>query len=136
MPKLTEVADDAPVLQQILAAGLYPFLQDCDISDDGASVDGIASALILDNLDNNAYFLRGPLSALHPEIGTPRRDYRSLQGKYGPGSLQCVINPVTLKVHLDIDRYNPYHDLVRWVGHTGEVLKGWWPFRRRQGDRA
>lgn len=135
---LEDIGDDTPLLMQILLAGLWNYLQDCEVSADSRSVDGIARPLLCDVLARDDRFLSGPLSALHPEIGSPRCDYRSLQGKFGPGSLQVVVNPETLRCHLDIDRYNPYHDLVRWIGHTGEVAGNWFRrmVRRRGGDRA
>lgn len=136
MPKLTEVAQDSPVLQQILAAGIYRYLQDCDISEDGTSVDGIAAVGLVEVLRGDTRFLTGPGAALHPEIGKPRRDFRSLQNKFGTGSLQVVVNPITLKVHCDVDGDNPYHDLVRFFRHNWTVLRN--RFRRtpKRGDRA
>lgn len=70
-------------------------------------------------------FVEGPLSGMHPEVGEPRTEFRSVRGSLGPGSLQVVVNLQTGVCFLDVDRFSPYDDVVGFVGHTGEVLSGW-----------
>lgn len=140
MPKVCAVAPPLPpVVEQLLAAGLYPYFLDCDLTEDGSAIRGTIRLHVVHLLATDGRFLRGHLHHLHDEVGTPRTEWRSLNGSLGPGSLQIVLNAQTGQCYVDVDRYNPYHDLVRFVGHTGEVLRGWWRRIRpgpAKGDRA
>jgi hypothetical protein len=69
-------------------------------------------------------FIEGPLSQMHGEVGEPRTEFRSVRGSLGRGSLQIVVNTVTGRCVMDVDRFSPYDDVVGFVGHTGEVLAG------------
>lgn len=44
-------------------------------------------------------------------------------GTFGDGILQIVIDQDTGRFHVDVDRFNPYEDVVNFFGHTfAEVL--------------
>lgn len=63
-------------------------------------------------------FQEGSLHRLHADVGKRRADFRSIKGKVCPGSLQVVVDLDSGRFYCDIDAWNPYQDLVNWVGHS------------------
>lgn len=49
------------------------------------------------------------------------RDYRSIGGVYGPGSLQIVLNERTGDGYFDYDEFSPYDGWRQFVNHAGEI---------------
>jgi hypothetical protein len=76
---------------------------------------------VLPLLEQDERFGQGFLHGLHKDIGKDLTDFRSFNGKLGRGSLQIVVDRKTGNAYMDIDHHNPYNDLVRFVGHSGEV---------------
>ena len=66
-------------------------------------------------------FRRGILHSRHKDIGPKRVDYRSNRGSLGAGSLQVVFSKLTGVVFIDMDDFNPYEDVVSFLGHAREV---------------
>lgn len=116
------------VAQQLAAAGLLPLLVPTDVTETHvrAVVRGDALPGLLQRLDGDPRFAHGSLHLLHVDVGAHRRDYRAYRGTFGRGALQVVLDARTGACYADIDRWNPYADVVNWVGHAGEVLRGWW----------
>jgi hypothetical protein len=78
-------------------------------------------------------FAEGMLYGLHTDVGEDLTDFRSYRGTFGRGSLQIVIDKRTGAFYADIDQWNPYADVVNWVGHAfGEVVPHWF---RKAGQR-
>ena len=75
-------------------------------------------------------FLQGPWHLLHADVGPNRRDFRSINGVFGRGSLQIVVSEPSGRAYADVDRHNT-QDLVNIVGHVfGAVIPGW--FKRKK----
>ena len=110
--------------RQLILAGLAPFLYTVELTP--AAVRAWASPTLISVLLRDPRFASGVLHGLHPEVGTHRRDFRAYRGTFGKGSLQIVVDERTGKFYADVDHWNPYEDVVNWVGHAGEVLRGWW----------
>jgi hypothetical protein len=118
------------VLEQLQQAGLLSRVTDVRL--DPFSVRFVASLPLLAMLDADARFAKGILYGLHRDVGHHLIDYRSHTGVLGKGSLQVVVDTSTYESYADVDSFSPYTDLVGIVGHTGEVIKGWF----RKGERA
>lgn len=125
-----------PVVKQLAAAGVMPYLRwPREVS--RKHVRAVADIGLIEKLDRDGRFVSGGLHRLHPEVGEPRREWRSYTGAFGPGSLQIVLNTKNGECYADVDQFNPYQDAVNWIGHAGEVIGGL--FRRKPkpaGDRA
>lgn len=127
-PMLSAYADTelatTPVGRQLIAAGVVPFLLSVEI--EPTCVRGWSYPGLLQHLRQHEAFTEGALHGLHPEVGEDRTDFRAWRRAFGSGSLQIVIDTRTGRYYADIDQWNPYEDVVNWVGHAGEVLRGWW----------
>ena len=66
-------------------------------------------------------FRRGILHRRHKDIGPKRLDYRSNRGTLGAGSMQVVFSTLSSVVFIDMDDFNPYEDVVSFLGHAREV---------------
>jgi hypothetical protein len=122
------------VLAQLEHAGLDLYILQTDHSEEGA-LKGRMSVRVLNLLDADPRFASGKLYQLHREVGNDLTEYRAHPGELGEGSLQIVIDKKTGNFHADIDKYNPYSDVVNIFGHSfGEVLPNWVKkiFRRRK----
>lgn len=71
-------------------------------------------------------FKEGVLHGLHAELGGCRVDFRSHTGELGWGSMQICLSEETGMGMADVDHSGPYTDVVGFVGHAGEVIRGWW----------
>lgn len=81
---------------------------------------------ILERLSSDPRFARGAFHGLHQDVGGKRVDFRSFSGAIGRGSLQLVISRETCRAYADIDKHNPYQDVVSIIGHNfGEVIPHW-----------
>jgi hypothetical protein len=135
--------DPTPVIIQLTRAGLLPYLYP-EMNSQGVVRGWVVPLDVLPNclaklMGDTERFALGGLHHLHPEVGEHRWDFRSYRGTFGPGSLQLVVDYQTGRFYADIDLWNPYQDVVNWIGHSAEVvgprlkrLGGWLarPFRR------
>ncbi len=119
-----------PVELAFDAMGYRPYLLDYTIGwqKSGAPyLHGVCDPRLVIILTAEPRFLHGVLYGCHTDVGKHLIDFRSLKGKVCDGSLQVVIarEPVAggLPFYSDIDKYNPYEDLVGACGHLfGEVV--------------
>lgn len=63
-------------------------------------------------------YASGILYGFHTDVGRNLWDYRSFTGTFGSGSLQVVMDRTTGQFHIDVDQFNPYQDVVNFVGHA------------------
>ncbi len=117
------------VFAQLHAAGLVPALRVYQFGP--GSITGRVDLRVVHRLRADPRFCEGPLHGLHADVGDDRLDFRSDRGAFGWGSLQIVIDKTTGRFYSDVDGWSPYMDAVNWIGHAGEVLRGW--FRRGKG---
>jgi hypothetical protein len=128
----------AEIHAQLVTAGLAPYLVDTDASE--YAVSGRLRIEAVNVLRADARFASGLLYQLHKDVGRNLTEFRAHPGEIGPGSLQIVIDKTTGRFYADLDRFNPYSDLVNVFGHTfGEVVPHWLSkvgrFFRRKGTR-
>lgn len=109
-----------PVVQQLAAAGLLGYLTRVDLTE--TTVRAIAVPGLLTTLQQDRRFAAGGLHLLHGDVGDNRRDFRSYRGTFGKGSLQIVLDATTGAFYADVDQWNPYADVVNYIGHGGEVV--------------
>jgi hypothetical protein len=110
-----------------------------DCADSCCPIDATAlstsALLMVVSLRRDRRFNEGMLHRLHADVGNNLTDFRSTRGAFGQGSLQIVVDLTTGTFYADVDLFNPYQDVVNWVGHAGEVVAGW--FRRTpHGDQT
>lgn len=106
--------------------------QAIDFDYDEKAVTGVFRFDVFSQLSNDPRFAEGELHHLHPDVGENLRDFRSYNGSLGRGSLQIVLDEKTGRFYADIDAWNPYQDLVNFLGHTGEVIGGFFRKLRRR----
>jgi hypothetical protein len=111
------------VLDQLERAGYLRYLLVRSATE--KAVRGTMNLAIVAELWRDGRFAQGALHYLHEDVGTHRMDFRSYRGAFGKGSLQIVLDWKTGECYADIDSWNPYEDVVSWVGHAGEVVRGW-----------
>jgi hypothetical protein len=117
------------VMDQIARAGYSQFVQ--DYVEHGDTLLGNVDLELIDRLHHDPRFASGVFYGFHRDVGGDLIDFRSYNGELGEGSLQLVIDRFTGAIYADIDRFNPYQDVVRIFGHLfREVLPGF--FRRRK----
>lgn len=97
----------------------------------GDGMHGLVNLEILPKIELDTRFLHGPLYGMHLDVGHHLRDYRSLRGSLGKGSMQFVPDVVTGHFYSDVDRFNFYEDVVGAFGHSFlEVMpywiRAWW----------
>ncbi len=124
---------------QLGAAGILRYLTPIAVTDRMISASSSPHHdTVIRTLMEDPRFLCGSLHGLHVDVGTDRRDFRAIRGALGKdykGSLQIVIDATTGNFYADVDRYNPYADVVDWCGHAfGEVVPHLW--KRRKSDHA
>lgn len=123
MPEVLRLSE-TEVGRQLLLAGAAPYLARIEFQ--GETVRAIAVPGLVAVLRANDRFIEGLLHGLHGDVGPNRTDFRSIRGSFGKGSLQIVLDPLTGVFYADVDRFSPYDDVVGFVGHAGEVIRGWW----------
>jgi hypothetical protein len=69
-------------------------------------------------LKNDPNFANGWLYGFHRDVGDNLADFRSFTGTFGDGSLQIVMDRYTGNFWIDVDRFNPYQDVVNFFGHA------------------
>lgn len=111
------------VVRQLRASGYWSDIS--GVISDAATVRGRLRLDAIERLRSDARFANGALHGLHQDVGDHRIDFRSYNGEFGKGSLQIVVDKKTGRCYVDVDKHNPYQDLVRFIGHTGEVIHGW-----------
>jgi hypothetical protein len=111
---------------QLEKAGLTPYLLDADPSSHEYAVTGRFRVTAINALRADTRFASGLLYQLHRDVGQHLTEFRAHPGELGQGSLQIVIDKTTGRFYADLDKYNPYTDLVNSIGHAfGEVIPGW-----------
>lgn len=110
-------------INQLIEAGLWHLITDVIVESRG--IRGVGKPALLTKLESNPKFKRGVLHGLHVDVGKNRRDYRAIKGSYGRGSTQVVIDSKTFVLYADVDNHSPYDDVVSFIGHSGEVIRGW-----------
>jgi hypothetical protein len=111
------------VLDQLERAGYLRYLLVRSATE--TAVRGTIRLVVINMLERDERFAQGALYGLHREVGTHLTDFRGYRGAFGKGSLQLVIDGKTGECYADIDSWNPYEDVVSWVGHSVEVVRGW-----------
>lgn len=131
------VWENQRVVQYAKAAGLLAYITPETVEDN--AITGTMHLTVLERLAKDQRFMRGFLHKLHPEIGTPRTEFRSHTRELHPDlnrSMQVVINTVTGRCHIDTDRFSPYSDVAGFLGHAfGEVIPHWLR-KKPRSDRA
>jgi hypothetical protein len=127
--------------RQLQQAGYLDAFTSLSVSEDGSHLMGRVPCDIVDALILDARFANGVFYQLHRDDFDPGADlteFRSYNGTLGKGSLQLVIDRRTGACYADVDKFNPYQDVVRIIGHTfGEVIPNWFRRRtRRNADHA
>jgi hypothetical protein len=117
-------APGSEVLTQVRQAGYQRHFTKIEVHE--LSLAGHVRPDTVECLRADTRFAKGGLHRLHPEVEPPRIDFRAWSGAFGKGSLQIVISKRTGRCHCDVDRFNPYQDVVNIVGHAYEVIDGWW----------
>lgn len=126
------------IREQLERAGYLSYV--ASYTPEGRGWRGRIDLEVISLLDRDDRFAKGLLYGLHLDVGDGRNlvDYRSYTGALGRGSLQIVIDRDTGDCWIDVDRHCPYEDVVRFIGHAGEVIAGFfaWLFRRRPNRAA
>jgi hypothetical protein len=120
------------VLEQLKAVGCFQFIHDYIVGP--ISVAGTCELrMVAHVLRKDARFIEGFLHWLHVDVGPNRTDFRSVKGSVGVGSLQVVVDLKSGRFYSDVDGWNPYQDLVNWIGHTVSDVFG---VGKKRGDHA
>lgn len=126
------------IIEQLRKARLFEFLRDVTTTEStihGFVIDGLMVDL-LTQLRHDERFAEGKFYGLHRDIGHALVDFRAFRNALGEGSLQIVIDKETGRFYADVDKWNPYADVVNFVGHTGEVIAGFFGGWRRKDKHA
>lgn len=116
-------ATEGEVLRQLRRSGYFPAgFNRYTLSADGTTLVGNVQVALVDLLKLDTHFAHGNFYGLHRDVGAALIDFRSYNGALGKGSLQLVISRATGDCYADVDDHNPYQDVVRFVGHTGELV--------------
>jgi hypothetical protein len=114
------------ILAQLQGAGLTDYIAELDPSHAESAVHGRMRVDVVARLSTDARFASGVLYQLHRDVGANLTEFRAYPGEIGDGSLQIVIDKTTGRFYADIDRFNPYADVVNAGGHAFvEVLPNW-----------
>ncbi|HEY0005397.1 MAG TPA: hypothetical protein VGB17_11360 [Pyrinomonadaceae bacterium] len=106
---------------QLWNAGLLGYAS--ELTWNGHGYTGYFPTWIYDSLMGDSDFANGILYGFHVDVGRNAHDFRSYTGTFGDGSLQIVMDRYTGHFYADVDRFNPYQDVVNAFGHVfGEVL--------------
>lgn len=114
------------VIQQLGRAKVLPFLS--RVATTEHSVTAVADLHLIVTLRARPEFREGILYGLHKDVGEHLTDFRGIRGQFGEGSLQIVLDTKTWNFYADVDKWNPYVDVIGFVGHSAEVVQ-WW-FKR------
>ena len=126
------------VWRQLVVSGYSRYVEPPQQDDD--SLVGICStllrkALLEDCAQSDRNFKHLGFSPMHGGLG--RDEFRSIKGRYGPGSLQIVIRPVSPSFdawYADIDRFNPLQDVAGFLAHQfGAVIPSFFRDLWRRG---
>jgi hypothetical protein len=120
-------------LRQLLRAGYDRHLRETAVH--GVSISFYLSSEGRARLAMDERFAQGPLHHLHSDVGDDLTDYRAYHGAFGKGSLQIVVDRSTGRAYADVDRWSPYGDVAGFLGHTGEVIGGFFTRLFRKGKR-
>ena len=114
------------------ASGLGQYFTNVTSEGNNASFHGQVTdpAGLLNALQTDSDFKCGVLYGFHTDLGSSLVDCRSITGTFGDGSLQIVFSQDSTNFHFDVDRFNPYQDVVNFLGHAFlEVLPHWFRFK-------
>jgi hypothetical protein len=110
------------ILTQLEAADLVRFFRDVPLDGKGYALGIVNADALTSYLNDHAGFLADDWHHLHPEVGKPRISFRSVNGRFGKGSIQIVYNTQDGRCYADVDRFNT-QDVVNIVAHLfGEVI--------------
>jgi YD repeat-containing protein len=101
---------------QLWNSGYWDYI--IDIQWTGKGYRGTMDPAVFDWLKNDPNFANGWLYGFHRDVGDNLADFRSYTGTFGDGSLQIVMDRYTGNFWIDVDRFNPYQDVVNFFGHT------------------
>jgi YD repeat-containing protein len=101
---------------QLTISGYSAYITEAHWTPEGYS--GKMDPSAYSNLINDGNFANGFLYGFHTDVGRNLRDFRSYTGSFGDGSLQIVLSSSTGDFHIDVDRFNPYQDVVNFFGHS------------------
>ena len=123
------LGSDAPqdVLDFCLwASGLSEYIYDLHWDEASHSYTGHMDPYVFDLIMQDPDFANGSLYAFHTSVGRDIWDFRSFNNYLDTGrSLQIVVDQYTGNFYADTDRFNPYQDVVSFLGHAFvEVLPG------------
>jgi hypothetical protein len=113
------------VVLQLSDAGYLDYFLSYSESE-GETLMGVIKLEAIEKLRKDARFANGIFYGLHRNVGNDLIDFRGYNGTFGVGSLQLVCDKKTGATYADIDAHNPYEDVVRLVGHTGELVRHLW----------
>lgn len=120
--------EQTPVIAHVAAAGLLPFLVESYTNEPNkleARTDRPSELVAL--LKSHPKFKSGRWWKLHKDVGENLIEFRSFKGELVPEikkSLQFIVDRTTGRVYADLDRRNPYEDLVGLFGHLRDVIRG------------
>lgn len=125
------------VEKQLERGGYLDQLYEYQVSPDGKFLKGKTRPDLSYQLALDPCFANGVLYGLHTDDfdpGSNLTEFRSHTGALGRGSLQIVFERKTGTIYADVDRFSPYSDVVGFLGHSGEVIGGFFKklFRRRK----
>lgn len=128
VPGIRRVLPVSEVLQQVKKTGYEGYFREMETGSTyfRARVLPHMLPVLLNTLRRDDRFKEGILFGLHRDVGNALTDFRSHTNQFGDGSLQFVIDQKTGACYGDCDRFSPYSDVVGFVGHSGEVLGGFW----------
>lgn len=128
VPGIRRVLPVSEVLQQVKKTGYEPYFREMETGPTYFRAHILPHMLpvLLRAMRNDSRFREGLLFGLHRDVGNALTDFRAHTGTFGDGSLQLVIDQKTGACYGDVDRFSPYSDVAGFVGHSGEVIGGFW----------
>lgn len=124
-PQPRKAYGDFEARRQLEKAGLLQHFVQLQVSELAVTGIIVNISAFLATLRARNEWQEGSLHHLHADIGPNRADFRAHRGAFGKGSLQIVLDTNMGRCYADVDAFSPYEDVVGWLGHAGEVVKGW-----------
>ncbi len=111
------------VTNEITAAGYSSVLASCTWTPGGyeCSMSPSDASQFLTTVQQNSNEACGVLYGFHTDEAAGLGgmvDCRSFTGTYGDGSMQIVGSVNSGNFHIDVDQFNPYQDVVNFLGHA------------------
>ena len=129
MPETASISAAEAALAQWERTGYLRFVRAC--RPQGEGIAGRVDLECVRELQNDPRFASGAWYQFHEDVGDDLVDFRGYRGTFGKGALQIVVDRQTGAFYSDVDAFNPYADVVGFLGHAfGEVVPqtvaGWW----------